>query len=509
MHAGGTTPGGKIRWMCRNSTRANRNSVCYSTTDPSKPARDRGGHPIPEMKFDRKVEPVSRYLITAAQNSTPVHRKFFASLLRAKRSLKAELLIVPIRYRNPTSVFSDRKEEWWDKKVQRYLYNGRLRLNSNLTLLGDVKTQPTASEPLRGFESITHGESCILAHTKLSMKVVAAPANRFPKILHTTGACTVPNYTDSKAGALGKFHHAQAAILVEVQGKKFHIRQLNAGSNGEFTDLTKRYTPAGIRKAPRPSALIMGDTHVDFIDKTVEQVTFGKGGIIDVLNPEALIWHDVLDGYSVNPHHQGNPWLAEAKMRQGLGDVREEIARAVKFVCDRTTGDRLSFIVPSNHNDFVDRYMNKVDWKEDLVNARFYFETGSHLLNNSGIGPSGFEMPSPFEFWFSKFSSSKQVRVLRASASLLRCGVELAMHGDVGPSGSRGSAHNLKRIGVRSVIGHSHTPCIAEGCYQVGTSTALRLEYNKGPGSWLNTHCVLHADGKRQLITIIDGDWRI
>ena len=74
------------------------------------------------------------------------------------------------------------------------------------------------------------------------------------------------------------------------------------------------------------------------------------------------------------------------------------------------------------------------------------------------------------------------------------------MHGDRGPNGARGSAKNLRRIGIKSVIGHSHSPQISEGCYQVGTSSRLKLEYNEGPSGWLNTHCVIHADGKRQFV---------
>ena len=68
---------------------------------------------------------------------------------------------------------------------------------------------------------------------------------------------------------------------------------------------------------------------------------------------------------------------------------------------------------------------------------------------------------------------------------------------------------NLRRVGVRSVIGHSHSPGIEEGCYQTGTSTFLRLEYNSGPSGWLQAHVLVHADGKRQLIIIIDGKWRL
>jgi hypothetical protein len=59
------------------------------------------------------------------------------------------------------------------------------------------------------------------------------------------------------------------------------------------------------------------------------------------------------------------------------------------------------------------------------------------------------------------------------------------------------------------VIGHSHQPGIDEGAYQVGTSTGLRLEYNQGPSAWLNAHCVVYASGKRSLLFVIDGEWRL
>lgn len=513
---GGATKGGKPRWQCRETT--GERKMCYTTTDPTVPYRDQGGRSVkaqPDKVFVRAIpKSTKRYIITTAQNGTPVHRKFFASLLRAKRRLKAQLLVIPIRYQNPTSHWglSAKNAEVWAKEVRRYLYNGRLRLNENLTLLGDIKVIPTASEPLRGLEAISHGESGILGHTKLQLKTVATPSNRLPKIMTTTGACTVSNYTDSRQGKLGDFHHTLAAIIVEIEGKTFHMRHVHGNkTSGEFTDLNTTYSPTGFRKAARPLALVMGDTHVDSIDPAVEKATFGKGGIIDTLDPEVLVWHDLLDGYSVNPHHRDNPFLLAAKRRLGLDDVREEIKRAVRFVCDRTRGDRKSVVVASNHDDFVARYMKNADWKENLTNARFYFDTGAYLLEHSKIGLHGFTMPNPFEYWFKRLAAGddSQVRVLQRDQSFARGGVELAMHGDIGPHGSRGTTRNLRRIGTRSIIGHSHSPGIDEGCYQVGTSTSLRLEYNVGPSAWLNTHCILHADGKRQLINIIDGNWRL
>lgn len=82
------------------------------------------------------------------------------------------------------------------------------------------------------------------------------------------------------------------------------------------------------------------------------------------------------------------------------------------------------------------------------------------------------------------------------------------MHGHLGPNGSRGSLRSLSVIGSRFIIGHSHSPGIYEGGYQVGTSSVLRMEYNGGPSSWMQSHAALYENGKRQLIHVIDGHWR-
>jgi hypothetical protein len=103
----------------------------------------------------------------------------------------------------------------------------------------------------------------------------------------------------------------------------------------------------------------------------------------------------------------------------------------------------------------------------------------------------------------------RKARFLERDESFQVVGIELGMHGDRGPNGARGSIRNLARIGVKSIIGHTHSPGINEGCYQVGTSTRLKLEYNSGPSGWLNTHCVIYANGKRSLITVINGEWRL
>ena len=503
MQMAGTNRSGSKRWRC-----APGGVYCGGLTTSGE-----GKNKVrKEPQFHRPIgRETQRFIVTSAQNATPIHEGFWSSLKQAAASLSADLVVIPIRYKNPTSRWtaSQKNEEWWHEDVVPFLYNQRKKLNPNLVLVGDVKTQPTNSQPLSGFEGLTGGESCIIGHTKLQLKTVPVPAGKFPKILTTTGACTVPNYTDTRAGKLGAFHHTLGAVLVEVVGRLFFMRQLIGTSDGSFIDLDKEYTPMGVKQAPPALGLVMGDTHVRFADPKVMEATFGKGGIVDVTNPQTLVWHDVLDGYANNPHHIGNPFVSVAKTNAGYGDVRAEVEEAIETV-DRLTGkNRKSVIVDSNHNNFLSRWVNRADWKSEPLNAEFYLETALAMVQSTKMTSGGTKYVDPFAHWVAKLSANENVRVLDVDESFSLAGIECGMHGDRGPNGSRGSIKNLSRLGPKTIIGHSHSPGINEGCYQTGTSTPLRLEYTQGPSSWLNTHVIVYASGKRSLITIIDGEWKL
>lgn len=508
MRNSGKAQSGKTRWRCESRS----TGFCYSTTNPDVASRDRMSS-TGKLRFARPLGQLGgtrRYIVTAAQNATPVHDEFWQSLLVAAKHLDAELIVIPLRYKNPTSdwTMSQENAEVWASEVEPYLYNQRKKLNPNLMLLGDVKVQPTAVSPVTGFEGLTGGESSIIGHTKVQLKVVPVPAGKLPKIVTTTGACTVPNYTDSKAGKLGKFHHSLAGIVIEVSGRTFHMRQISADKNGHFTDLTKVYTPEGVVDAPPARGLVMGDTHARFICPKVEKATFGKNGMVELLNPEYLVWHDVLDGYSANPHHLGNPFISYAKAQSGFGDVRKEVEETIKFLDKRTAG-RKSVIVASNHDNFLERWVIRDDWKHNPNNAQFYLETALAMLKSTRMTPSGTQYGDPFKYWIGLLSKNPGLRCLGTDESFTLEGIECGMHGHLGPNGARGSVKNLSRLGSKVISGHGHTPAIEEGHFRTGTSTPLRLEYTNGPSSWLNSHVVVYASGKRSLLTIIDGEWHL
>lgn len=510
---------GKQRFECRDGGAGRK--YCSSTTNPNQKAfegTDRAGNVAKKpLVFKRTFKCTERFLVTSAQNATSVHKKFWSALLLAAEHLKAEIIVIPTRYKNPTSTFaaSQRNEEHWAAEVQPYLYNARKKLGSNLMLMGDIKIQPTASSPLNALEALTHGESGIFGHTKLQMRTVPTPQGKLPKIITTTGACTVPNYTDSRAGKLGHFHHTLGAVMVEVRGKEFHLRQINADKEtGSFIDLTVWYgvdwTKSGIADAPPALALAMGDTHVRAVCPQVKRATFGASGIVPTLKPLRLYWHDLLDGDSINHHHDGNPFLAIQKRVNGTDNAEGEVLEAIDFVKVHTNDCTESYIVPSNHDDFLSRYIMRRDWRSDPTNAEFYLETALALTRQAKGKSANAEKLSAFAYHVNKnLGGRTDIVALSNDQSHTVAGIEMGMHGDKGPNGARGSIKNLRRIGVKSIIGHAHSPGIDEGAYQVGTSTKLRLGYNSGPSSWLNTHCVVYANGKRCLINIIGGKWRL
>jgi hypothetical protein len=48
-----------------------------------------------------------------------------------------------------------------------------------------------------------------------------------------------------------------------------------------------------------------------------------------------------------------------------------------------------------------------------------------------------------------------------------------------------------------------------DGIYTSGTTSKLDMGYNKGLSSWSHSHVVTLPNGKRQIITLQNGRWRL
>lgn len=155
-------------------------------------------------------------------------------------------------------------------------------------------------------------------------------------------------------------------------------------------------------------------------------------------------------------------------------------------------------VVASNHDDWIQRWLANSDWKQNVKNAMEYIGYAKVLLENKA--------PHGIIAYLIKQKYPK-VRTLGRSESFRVADWELAVHGDIGVNGSRGSIEQFRRMNTKCITTHSHTPGRKDGALAVGTMTKLRVGYNIGGSGWMHCHAIIHKNKKCQLILFIEGGY--
>jgi len=443
-------------------------------------------------------------VFTAAQTNSGINHDFLDALLTYCNARKAQLNIIPVKFGQIS------EDHEWDFDVD-LLLSESVNVCDHLRVLGNINILPTLENPIAGLDYLSKGDSLIIGHPQLMMKTLAVNAYDPPAIITTTGAITEPNYTQTKQGEKARFNHSYSAIVVEKDGDQFHLRVLNADETGGFYDLITYYSPNGSTfDVDRVEALVTGDEHAIFVSNEVCDATYlATDSIVNVLKPKYIVRHDVLDCYSISHHHRNNFFTKFAKHETQLDRIEDELWLTNDFIASTTPADTINVIVASNHNDHLYKWLNEADPKFEPWNAKIYHKLMYLMLNTVKYDHDGsFSYENPFKLWMMSENLLDNMIFTGRDTSFKLFDIELSNHGDVGTNGSRGSLMQYSKLGHKSIIGHSHSPGISKGCYQVGTSSKLKLEYTRGPSSWLNTHCILHDNGKRQMINIVNGKWR-
>lgn len=449
-----------------------------------------------------------KVVVTSAIVGFDINEDFLKTLESYCEKNGAVLSIVPIAYKN-TPI-----EEWkWNSVLEPYYLTKDWYFNGKFKIIAECAINPAAGSPLSGMEALSESMTTIIGHPQLQMKTIPVNPHRDHVILTTTGSISCKTeYKDSKAGYRAEFNHCFCAILVErEEDESFHMRQLLADHTGGFYDLTAYYRPDGVvLPSGRIEALVTGDEHAIFISPEVLSATYtAEDSIVNTLKPKVIVRHDVLDCFSIS-HHDANNYLGRfRKFVNGMNTIETELNKTCQFIIDTTPDNTETWIVNSNHNNHLTKWLNTAETKTDLANAEMYHMLMLWSIREIKQGRS----PDPFEMYFSHYAGNirdeMNVQFLEKDEFREVMGNTVSMHGDLGPNGSRGSRNNLSRIGERCIIGHSHSPGIERGCWQTGTSSHLSLDYTSGPSSWANTHILVHANGKRQMINIIGGKWRL
>lgn len=445
------------------------------------------------------------YLVTWAQNNTPIHKDFFKNLIAYSNHLNAALHVIPGRYKNPTSIFHNSDGEFWSDELIPFLDATRNDIANNITVFGDIKIQPTAVNPMSDLQGLCYSTSCIFGSPKIQLQSIPVLPGNKPRVMLTTGACTIANYTDSKSGKKGEFHHTYGAVIVEVKNEDtIFFRQITAKKNGDFNDLYWNISNGVVSRNNRIEAIVYGDIHAGEHDENLMNVT--RKEILDKLTPNHIVLHDVFSGISINPHESKDSFLLYGKQIHGKDDLLKEINVMLNVISQFNNYENSNvIIVRSNHDDFLDRWLKNEDWKKlpTLKNSRLYMQLSDRLLSQYEKNPNNIKgiIPELINESFPRF------KTLGLNDSYIVKGFELAMHGNLGVNGAKGSPESFRNLNTKMISAHTHTTFRKDGLLVAGTSTGLRLNYTNGPSSWTQGHVIIDKYGKAQNIIFFDGEF--
>jgi len=460
-----------------------------------------------KRKFDKTKK---RFIITWGQNNTGVHKGFFKNLEAYAKSIDADIHVILGRYRNPTSPFETKREideevkVWWADEILKYSDANRHNIHKYLSIMSDIKIHPTATNPMSGMQGISGVNSCIFGAPKVQMQMIPVLDGNKPKMMLSTGSVTLNNYSDSKSGKKGEFHHTLGFCIVEIKDKEtFFTRQVTADDNtGNFTDLYNKVENGKVSRIKNIEAIVLGDIHYGHHDQQVLDSTLK---FMDKVKPNHVVLHDVFDGNSISHHEMKDPFIQYGKEIAGTNDLKKELDIMMNGL---KSFDKFKnvVIVRSNHDDFLDRWLKNEDWKKQptFKNSRLYMQLSDMLLDQYATDPYKVAgvIPALIKQKYPKF-----ITLGRSASYKVKGGWELGQHGDVGANGSRGSLLQFRSLNTKIIVGHYHSPGRKDGAIAVGTSTKMRVGYNIGPSSWLQSHVIIHEDGRAQHINFINGEF--
>jgi hypothetical protein len=432
-------------------------------------------------------------IIMWAQAKTPIHEQLWKNALVYAKKHNAEILVMPGTYLNNNSLFQFKREYAWDNRLTDYLYATEASVHNHLSIIADTDILPTAKRPLNGLHSVTGLASSVIGHPRQQMIISPTMKNCRRKFMFTTGSITVPNYRRSRVGKEASIHHRMGFLFVEnINEENFVARHIYAEEDGSFQDLIFRVENEKITIEDKWKAMIFGDTHLSKEDKVMLEES---RRLVGIGRCERTVWHDLFDGYSVN-HHQSKDHVEQViKARKGLHSLQGELDMNMEFI--KTWKDTNMIIVPSNHPDWIDKWVRFNGGVKDAHNALLFNKFQAILFDE--LAPKGLYAHAIEEEF------GEEVTCLERDISYEVCGIELNNHGDLGSNGAKGTPLTFAKLPHPVVSGDKHHCYTLDNAYGVGLSSVLDHKYNRGMSSWAQSNGIILSNGRFQHLLYFDG----
>jgi len=464
------------------------------------------------------------WIFSSAQAHTAVHEGFMRNLEAYAQHLNADIHISGFTYNmQPTAREDKNLTSIYHPAIERYISNKKFDVGGKLVFCGEMNTLPTATDPLSGFQTYTREKWGILPHPKVVLESVPTRLHDDPKIMMTTGAVTMPNYLQQKAGIKAEFHHVIGAVLVEMDSQgDFFCRHIHAADGGSFYDLTTFVDHGEVFPDcdGTVEAITWGDIHTESLDPEVCEGAWGHrplstdgsvinpDNILDTLKPSHQFFHDLIDFRRRNHHNIKDPHHIFKMRVQGKERVSDEFFDAATFLETTQREFCKSVVVDSNHDRAFEKWLKTTSFQEDPANAVFYLEAQRAYYQAIMDHDEDFLIAE----WAvrSQGAAIKDVLFVPHTGSYTVCdNIECAMHGDKGANGAKGHIKSFAKMGPKANIADKHGAGIYEGIYLAGHSCMRDQGYNRGGlTSWNHSHTLVYANGKRTIVTMRGSKWK-
>ncbi len=467
-------------------------------------------------KLNESIQKYNKFVITTAVIGSDPHMPFLNGLRTFCKLNKAKLLVLvcedPGRYKYSGKGTQKIRPSIHQEFLKESVITEDTWLNSNL-FISNIKQQAKTIKPVTGVGRVVKKKgSAIFASPKIFLEYNSVRNNKekLPHFVTSTGAVTKPNYRPEssfwyqglKTAYMAESDHKLGATYVEVEDDEiFHFTQIECKTDGGHLFFRDKMFKGDLApKQVRAEAFVIGDLHAGVTDPNAEKVWFE---VIEETKPKYIFIHDGFNGTSVNGHMEKDLIARIIRAIENKDDIAAEVMDfALKLRAYASKCDKL-YVVPSNHNDWLERYIRKANFFKDgnLKNVPVAIKILQAML----------EKKNPLQYAVEELAGIKVPNVVwpGRNEDIIIEGIQCNCHGDVGVNGSRGSLASMVSAYNASVSGHGHRAGILFDAWAVGTSGPLQEDYNNGPGAWTQTSCIIYKCGGRALVNSIGGKWRI
>ena len=448
------------------------------------------------------------HLLTGFELGTKVHTKFLETLKMISKILDAKLIFTPVN--KQVKALAEQPCMNYITKVSPDAFIAKeYRFNEHLKLY-NMRIPSQNLNPLIGLKKVRdhHRDSVIVGHSQIMQDHVATGLNTHPRMLISTGVCTVPDYLENTQGLKATQNHTLGALLIEnIDNDAFLIHTIYWDEKNQSVwsvckrpdDMEKQCwlfdSKYELPKRGYAKSLILGDYHAGEEDPLAVGLSHQ---MIRTLMPEYVGVHDFWS--YMHGHHSDRFKSSQINLPEHLDTITKD-AKYCKKLFDELynvtyeAGSQI-LMVPSNHHEHIAQMIDTGNYQYKRGDDYLLLNELSYQYHNKRIHPLQYILDPERKkaYW------NEGIEDLRILGTLMN------VHGDKGAKGSRGSFKQLSELYMKCIIGHYHTHQIINDSFALRTLSVPNKSYQlKQPRTETQGNVLQFQNGKCTPMQIIRG----